>query len=109
MKLVRNLIPDVVDAKGETEPFRLVTDDAEHDALLDDKLTEELGEWRESGSLIELADLLAVARDIAARAGCSWDDLLAMEADKRDVYGGFNDGVVWLGDQNRPYDRKAAS
>lgn len=105
MKLVRDRIPEVVASKGETEPFRQVADHAEHLQLLDDKLDEELGEWRESKEPIELADLLGVIRDVAGAAGIAWHDLLGMEQAKRLRYGGFEGGVVWLGDQGRPYDR----
>ena len=97
MKLVRDGIPAVVEAKGENELFRQVTSNAEHDDLLDGKFDEELAEWREAGDPMELADLLAVARDAAARRGVGWDELLEMEQVKRDRLGGFLGGVVWLG------------
>lgn len=100
-KLVRNLVPAVVEAKGETEPFRLVVDDAEHDALLRKKVDEEITEWDESEDPMELADVLAVVRDIAARKGTSWQRLLQMEERKREQLGGFSDGVVWLGEPLR--------
>lgn len=104
MKLVRDGVPGIVEAKGEVEPFRQVVDGAEHDRLLDAKLDEETGEWREALDPMELADLLAVVRDTATRRGIGWSELLAMEQAKRDDCGGFLGGVVWLGDQRRPYD-----
>lgn len=97
MKLVRDGIPAKVASQGETEPFRQAASKAEYDKLLDAKLDEELAEWRESEELDELADLMAVIRDIAVNRGSTWIDLLEREARKRDLYGGYRDGVVWLG------------
>lgn len=104
MKLVRDGIPALVAAKGETEPFRQVADDAEHDRLLDAKLDEELGEWREEFDPHELADLVAVIRDTATRRHIGWKELLEMEQTKRDRYGGFLGGVVWLGHKRQHAD-----
>jgi predicted house-cleaning noncanonical NTP pyrophosphatase (MazG superfamily) len=103
-KLVRNGIPALVAAKGEREPFRRVINEQEHDQLLDEKFDEELGEWREGFNPKELADLLAVVRDTATRRGIGWEELQKMEQAKRDRYGDFLGGVVWLGYKRQSYD-----
>jgi predicted house-cleaning noncanonical NTP pyrophosphatase (MazG superfamily) len=104
MKLVRNGIPALVAARGEREPFRLVINDREHDELLDEKLNEEMAEWREDFDPRELADLLAVVRDTATRRNIGWEELMVMEQLKRDRYGDFLGGVVWLGCKRQDYD-----
>lgn len=105
MKLVRDGIPGLAAAKGEHEPFRQVIDDTEHDRLLDRKLDEELAEWREAFELEELADLLAIIRDTATRRGIGWKGLQMIEQAKRDCWGGYLGGVVWLGENRHPYHR----
>jgi predicted house-cleaning noncanonical NTP pyrophosphatase (MazG superfamily) len=97
MKLVRTGIPDFVAAKGERESFRQVVNRDEHDRLLDAKFDEELREWRETFNLEELADLLGVVWDTAIRHGVGWEALLEMERAKRERFGDFLGGVVWLG------------
>jgi predicted house-cleaning noncanonical NTP pyrophosphatase (MazG superfamily) len=97
MKLVRSRIPEIVAAKGETEPFRQVTGRGEHMRLLDAKLDEELAEYRVHCDPSKLADLLAVIRDCAEADGIGWRGLREMEQEKRDRCGDFLGGVVWLG------------
>ena len=58
-KLVRDLIPEIVEADGKTCVCEVLSD-KEYLCLLDQKLNEELAEYQESKSLEEMADLLEV-------------------------------------------------
>lgn len=56
-KLVRDRIPDIIEADGKT-CITEVLDQVTYLQMLDEKLTEELTEYQESNSMEELADLL---------------------------------------------------
>ena len=65
-KLVRDRIPEIIEKSGKSCAFRLLSD-AEYIRLLDEKLQEELNEYRESGETEELAGgLLFLLDDKAA-------------------------------------------
>lgn len=56
-KLVRDLIPSIIEADGKTCVTEIL-DQETYLQMLDEKLTEELTEYQESNSMEELADLL---------------------------------------------------
>lgn len=58
-KLVRDRIPEIIEADGKTCVCETLSDE-NYISLLDQKLNEELAEYQESKSLEELADLLEV-------------------------------------------------
>lgn len=58
-KLVRDRIPEIIEADGKICICETLSD-ADYIDLLDQKLNEELVEYQESKSLEELADLLEV-------------------------------------------------
>lgn len=58
-KLVRDRIPEIIEADGKTCTWETLSEVA-YIQLLDEKLNEELAEYQESKSLEELADLLEV-------------------------------------------------
>lgn len=64
-KLVRDKIPEIIRKNGQ-EPVTRVLDDAAFLAALDAKLQEEVGEYIESPSIEELADILEVLEAIVA-------------------------------------------
>ncbi|WP_227353786.1 nucleoside triphosphate pyrophosphohydrolase [Haladaptatus salinisoli] len=92
-KLVRDRIPDIVEANGE-RPVTHVAEGEEYDRRLAEKLDEEVAEFRDSGDPEELADVLEVVYALAARAGVSRDELERLRTEKVDERGGFEDGVV---------------
>ena len=70
-KIVRDRIPEVIEAAGQHAIYELV----DHETALEGlkrKLSEELAEYLESGSLEELADLLEVMHGVAYHSGVSW-------------------------------------
>lgn len=60
-KLVRDRIPEIIQAKGDVCVVRTLDDD-EYRMRLKMKLMEEVMEYQESGSLEELADIYEVIR-----------------------------------------------
>ena len=62
-KLVRDRIPEIVEADGNTCTAETLSD-RQYMEMLDAKLNEELAEYQESKSLEELADLLEVMRAV---------------------------------------------
>jgi predicted house-cleaning noncanonical NTP pyrophosphatase (MazG superfamily) len=103
-KLVRNRIPEIVAEKGEIEPFTQVEGAAELRQRLNEKLDEELSEWREAFEPEELADLLSVVRAVGIHDGISWETLVAMADAKDERCGDFSQGIVWLGTERQAYD-----
>ena len=70
MKLIRDKIPIIALAKGETMSVRIASDN-EYEILLRRKLMEELSEYLESEEPEELADIFEVLRAIANSRGIS--------------------------------------
>ena len=87
-KLVRDKIPEIIEASGKTCTVETLTDE-KFIAMLDAKLTEELSEYQESKSLEELADLLEVMGAVVKAKGYSWDELTEVRKKKREARGGF--------------------
>lgn len=87
-KLIRDRIPEIIAANGQTAATRTLTD-AEYAAELEKKLKEEVAEYLESKAPVELADVLEVAQALAENAGVSFDELLALKAEKQRTNGAF--------------------
>ncbi|WP_207586455.1 nucleoside triphosphate pyrophosphohydrolase [Halomontanus rarus] len=92
-KLVRDRIPELVDASGD-RPVTHVADEAEYERRLRDKLLEEAAEFDESGELAELADVLEVIDAILAFDDTSRDELDERRREKRADRGGFDERIV---------------
>ena len=92
-KLVRDRIPEIIEASGKTCACRTLTD-AEYLEMLDAKLNEELAEYQESKSMEELADLLEVVRAVAAARGSSIDEVEAIRRKKAEKRGGFEKKIL---------------
>lgn len=67
--------------------------DEDYDKALDDKLTEELNEYKEDHSIEELADLMEVVTAIMKFRKISIDKLKSTMDKKRAKKGGFNDKI----------------
>ena len=87
-KLIRDRIPEIIAANGQTAALRTLTD-AEYTAALEKKLKEEVAEYLKSKAPVELADVLEVIEALAENAGVSFDELLKMKADKQRTNGAF--------------------
>lgn len=94
-KLVRDRIPEIIEATGQSCMTRVLSD-PDYIRMLDEKLNEELAEYQESKSTEELADLLEVIEATALARGCSWEELLSIKAQKRQKRGGFEEKILLL-------------
>ena len=104
-KLVRDKIPEIIEAKGDSCKTRILSQE-EYVVELDRKLNEELAEYQESKSLEELADMLEVMMAITKAKGYDWSTVLALQEQKRKSRGGF-DNQVFLEIACDPYDKKS--
>ena len=93
-KLVRDNIPQMIKAQGETPHIRILSQD-EYLCCLRSKLNEEVAEYLESGSLEELADILEVVYALTEAEGYSTVDLLSAYEKKHSERGGFT-GKIFL-------------
>ena len=98
-KLVRDRIPEIIEASGRSARVR-VLDDEEYDAALLDKLVEEVTELRAAapeGRLEEAADVYEVLLALLARQGLDAPALAAAAESKRQSRGGFTERLWWEG------------
>ena len=92
-KLVRDRIPEIIEASGKRCVCATLSDE-EYLAKLDEKLNEELAEYQESKSMEELADLLEVIRAVAVARGSSIEEVEAIRRDKAVKRGGFEKKIL---------------
>ena len=94
-KLVRDRIPEIIQAKGGTCKTRILSDE-EYVQKLDRKLGEELAEYLDSHNPEELADLLEVMYACAALQSLTPADLDRIRAEKAAKRGGFADKILLI-------------
>lgn len=92
-KLVRDRIPEIIEADGKTCVCETLSDEG-YIYLLDQKLNEELSEYQESKSLEELADLLEVIQAVVKAHGWTLEELERVRADKAARRGGFEKKIL---------------
>ena len=94
-KLVRDLIPDIIEASGGECRTRILTD-SEYLAMIDAKLDEELAEYHQDQNIEELADLLELIRAAALARGYTLDELEAVRQEKAQKRGGFEKKIFLI-------------
>lgn len=87
-KLVRDKIPEIIEAQGKTCKVRTLSDD-EYLKMIDAKLDEELAEYHEDQNIEELADLMEVIYAAAKARGYSVEELEKVRAQKAEKRGAF--------------------
>lgn len=92
-KLVRDRIPEIIEADGKTCVTETLSD-RRYLEMLDAKLAEELAEYRESKSLEELADLLEVMRAVVQARDWTWEQLEQVRQEKAVQRGGFEKKIL---------------
>jgi len=92
-KLVRDKIPEIIKASGQTPYTRIIEDDEEYMTALTDKLSEETQEVKAEPSLDELADVLEVVRAIGKKLGFSPKQIEDARVKKAASRGSFNDRI----------------
>lgn len=92
-KLVRDRIPEIIEANGKICVWETLSQE-DYIRLLDEKLNEELSEYQESKSLEELADLLEVMQAVVRARGWTLEELEHVRADKAAKRGGFEKKIL---------------
>ena len=92
-KLVRDRIPEIIEASGRRCVCSTLSDE-EYLTKLDEKLNEELAEYQESKSMEELADLLEVIQAVATARGSSIEEVETIRQDKAARRGGFEKKIL---------------
>ncbi|MBP3700516.1 MAG: nucleoside triphosphate pyrophosphohydrolase [Lachnospiraceae bacterium] len=87
-KLVRDRIPEIIEASGKTCVTKILSDE-EYLNMLDVMLDEELAEYHQDQNIEELADLLEVIYAVAAARGYTLEQLEEVRANKTEKRGGF--------------------
>lgn len=87
-KLVRDRIPEIIEADGKKAEIEVLGDE-KYRRCLDEKLSEELNEYLESGKLEELADIMEVIFALVDLKGTSRDEFERIRAEKESDRGGF--------------------
>ena len=88
-KLVRDNIPEIIEASGKTCEMEILSDE-EYLQMLDKKLDEELAEYHKEQNIEELADLLEVLYATAKARGYSIEELEHVRLEKQKARGGFD-------------------
>ena len=94
-KLVRDRIPEIIEASGKTCRTSVLSE-ADYIRMLDQKLTEELAEYQESKSMEELADLMEVILAAAEARGYTIEQLENVRLEKKEQRGAFKKRLLLL-------------
>lgn len=92
-KLVRDKIPEIIEASGKSCSNEVLSDD-EYLKMLDAKLDEELAEYHKDQNIEELADLIEVIYATTKARGYSLEDLEKVRAEKASKRGGFEKKIL---------------
>lgn len=95
-KLVRDKIPEHLDAKGIPYEQSTATPEEIKKRLLE-KLIEEVNEFAEAGNVEELADILEVIE--AIRKLPEFANVEEVKKTKREEKGGFDKGIILKGEK----------
>ena len=94
-KLVRDLIPEIIEKSGKRCACSILSEQAYLEAL-DAKLAEELNEYHQDHSMEELADLLEVIRAVIAARGSTYEEVEAIRIEKARQRGGFEKRILLI-------------
>ena len=92
-KLVRDKIPEIINAGGAKTINTKILDNENYLQALNTKLKEELNEYLESGEVEELADLEEVLRAILDAKQVSYADFEAIRQNKVSKRGAFKQKI----------------
>lgn len=92
-KLVRDLIPEIIERAGKTCVTSILSDD-EYLHMVDEKLSEELAEYHADGSIEELADLIEVIYAAVKARGYTIEQLEAIRLEKVQQRGSFDKRIL---------------
>lgn len=89
-KLVRDKIPEIIEASGRHVIMRVLSEE-EYICALESKLNEEVAEYQEDKNLEEMADILEVLQAICRARGHSLEELERVRAKKAYERGKFEE------------------
>jgi predicted house-cleaning noncanonical NTP pyrophosphatase (MazG superfamily) len=92
-KLVRDRIPEIIEKDGATPEYHHLEGADRYFALLD-KLDEEVQEYKNSGDVEEIFDVLEVINALLEEHEMSWREVQLKRRVKRVNRGGFDDFVL---------------
>ena len=92
-KLVRDRIPEIIEASGSKCEIEVVSDEVALEYLYK-KLGEEVSELLKDRNLDEIADVMEVLFAIGKKYGYSEDEVLGRRSEKKDSRGGFEDNLI---------------
>ena len=92
-KLVRDRIPEIIEASGKTCTVEILSD-KDYLRMVDAKLDEELAEYHKDQNIEELADLLEVIFAATKARGYSIEQLEAVRAEKAVKRGAFDNKIL---------------
>lgn len=92
-KLVRDRIPQIIEAAGKTCVTQTL-DDEQYAAMLDKKLLEEVNEYLESGEVGELVDIGEVMHAILDLRGVPIEEFQRQRNEKLSARGGFGKKIL---------------
>ena len=91
-KLVRDKIPEIIEADGKECKTRILSND-EYIAALEAKLNEEVAEYQADKNLEVMADVLEVLQAICTARGYSLEELELTREKKAQKRGGFKEKI----------------
>lgn len=92
-KLLRDTIPEIIERKGGKAVFHIASPQ-EYQQKLTEKLSEEVGEYLESKSPEELADILEVLYALGELQSVSSAELELLRKEKAIKRGGFSKQII---------------
>ena len=92
-KLVRDRIPEIIEASGKSCVTEILSDEA-YLCMVDAKLDEELAEYHSDQNIEELADLLEVIYAAAMARGYTLEQLESVRAAKAEKRGAFANKIL---------------
>lgn len=98
-KLVRDLIPHIIEQAGKQATTQILDDQAYITALrtkLNEEVEEYLAAGNDSDSLEELADVMELIHALAKTHGASGADVEEIRQQKAAKRGGFNDKIFLI-------------
>lgn len=98
-KLIRDRIPEIIEASGKKANIEIMND-SDYLKALNSKLQEELDEYNEDQDVNELADLIEVAYAIIEHKGMSIDEFEQIQVKKKEERGGFKEKLLLLSVEN---------
>lgn len=91
-KLVRDKIPNIIEASGKICVTHILSDD-EYIAALEKKLFEEVEEYQADKNLEEMVDVLEVLQAICVARGYTLEELEYLRAKKANERGSFAEKI----------------